>query len=258
MLVLRRASSTGSIQIPGKRQQLTSQLVGAPAYSFGKPRHRKGTFKIPVLDSRSPEYIPGATCAPGAGTYDIHDTLCRHDTKYGHPQCRKAPAFMWSEKTEVRDAVHSQPAHGSHPATTTNRFTDLTHVRSDSYLDGPGPGTYDIIHTEGLRHGMPGKAQSDMPAYTMRLKLAKIENNPRKPPGPGPFEYETRHKHKVLNNRQPAWIVPKMKRVSEALLPSKTGTSEDIAPGKYDHPIGLHSKYPQEEARHHRSLALKF
>lgn len=252
---LRKAASTGSIH--GTKAQLTSQLVGAPAYSFGKPRHRKGTFKIPVLDSRSPEYIPGATCAPGAGKYDIHDTISRHDTKYGHPQCRKAPAFMWSNRSEPRDVINSQPAHQSLEATTRNRFTDLAHVRSDSYLDVPGPGSYDIIHTEGMRHSMPGKAQSDMPSYTMRLKLAKIDNNPRYPPGPGPFEYETRHKAKVMNHRQPAWIVPKMKRVSEALLPM-TGTSDEVGPAKYDHSIALHSKFPQEEARHHRSLALKF
>lgn len=235
--------------------QLTSQLVGSPAYSFGKPRHRKGTFKIPVLDSRSPEYIPGVTVAPGAGQYNIHDTLSRHDTKYGHPQRYKAPSFAWSNRSEVRDVIYPQPAHGSDPATTRNRYTDLAHVRSDSFLDVPGPGTYDIIHTEGLRHGIPGKHQTDMPAYTMRLKLAKIEHPERV--GPSPHEYETRHKHKVLNHRQPAYIIPKTKRVSEALLPSKTGTSEEIGPAKYEHQVSLHSKFPVEEHRHLRTQALK-
>jgi len=253
---LRASSSAGSLH--STSTQLTSQLVGCPAYSFGKPRHRKGTFKIPVLDSRSPEYVPGITCTPGVGHYQTQDTVSRHDTKYGHPQVKRPPAFMFSNRSEPRDVVNSQPAHGSDQATTKNRFTDLTHCRSDSHLDVPGPGTYDIIHTEGLRHGLPGKAQSDMPAYTMRLKLAKIDDNPRKPPGPGPFEYETRHKHKVVNHRQPAWIVPKQKRVSEALLPAKMGTSEEVGPAKYASTIGLHSKFPQEEARHTRSLALKF
>lgn len=249
---MRRASSTGSLP-----RQLTSQLVGSPAYSFGVPRHRKGTFKIPVLDSRSPEYIPGYTGTPGVGEYNIHSSLSRHDTKYGHPQCKKQPGYMFSSRTEPRDVVNSQPAHGSFEATTQKRFTNLAHVRSDSYLDVPGPGAYDVIHSEGLRHSMPGKGQTDMPAYTMRLKLAAIDNNPRKPPGPGPFEYETTHKHKVLNNRQPAWVVPKMKRVSEALMPL-TGTTDEIGPAKYEHQTTLHSKFYKEEARHVRELALKF
>lgn len=114
-------------------------------------------------------------------------------------------------------------------------------MRSDSFLDVPGPGTYGALN-EGMRHKIPGKTQMDMPAYTMRPLCAPIANNPRKPPGPGPFEYENEHKHQVSNNRQPAWIVPKHKRVSEALLPV-TGTDPEVGPGKYEHPTALVTKY---------------
>jgi len=251
---LRKSSSTGTINVAparGPRPQVSSTLVGSAAYSFGKPRHRKGTFKIPVLDARSPEYVPGRTDAPGAGAYNIHGTIARHDTKYGHPQCKKAPGFMWSRKTEPRDVIHPQSATGSDPATVHQRYTHLSHCRSDSFLDVPGPGSYDIIHTEGLRHNISGKTQGNAPSYTLRRRCDPIENNPRKPPGPGPFEYETRHRQVVLNNRQPTHIIPKMKRVSEALLPLG-GTPDDIAPGKYDHPIALMSKYPGEEVRHRK------
>lgn len=109
----------------------------------------------------------------------------------------------------------------------------------------------------GLRHKTPGKNQVDMPSYSLRQRCKPIENNPRRPPGPGPYEYDTRHKQTVLNNRQPAYIVPKMKRVAEALLPS-SGTDEHVGPGKYEHAIALVSLFPHEEERHHRSIALKF
>lgn len=255
MTGMTRASSTGAL----KSSVITSQLVGAPAYSFGKPKHRKGCFKIPVLDARSPEYMPGVTDAPGVGAYNIHDTLCRHDKKYGHPGCHRAPAFSWSSRTEPRDVTNPQPAYssGNFSAMTLNRMTDLSHVRSDSYLDVPGPGAYLGQNPPGLRHAMPGKHQLDAPSYTMRKPCKPLENNPRFPPGPGPDAYDTRHKQKVCMNRQPAFILPKQKRVSEALLP-KTGTDADIGPGRYEHATALYSKFSQEEARHHRDIALKF
>jgi len=89
----------------------------------------------------------------------------------------------------------------------------------------------------------------DMPSYTMRPKCAKVENNPRHPPGPGPFEYETRHMQTLRNNRQPTWIVPKAKRVSEALPP--VGESPDeVGPGKYENTNWLVCKYPNEAYEH--------
>jgi len=255
--VLRKTLSQTELRAP--RQQVSTQLTGCPAYSFGKPKHRKGCFKIPVLDSRSPEYVPGITFAPGPGNYDIHETLCRHDTKYGHPQQKKAPAYMWSAKTEPRDILNTQFASRSDPATTMNRYTDLTHCRSDSCLDVPGPGTYDIIHTEGLRHRITGKHQMDMPSYTMRkpCKMFAPGENPRHPPGPAPTEYDTRFKQTITGNRQPAYIIGKAKRVSEALLPA-AATDEDMGPGKYEHPIALVSTFNAEERRHRRSIALKY
>lgn len=244
---LRKSASLSSIR--GPKVQVPTGLVGSAAYSFGKPRHRKGCFKIPTLDPRQPEFIPGYTDAPGAGAYEVHDTVCRHDTKYGHPQCRKAPGYMWSSRTEPRDIIYSQAAHRSDPATTRNRFTSLSHVRSDSFLDVPGPGTYNVVHEEGLRHRISGKNQSDMPSYTMRSACKKDVNLQRHPVGPGPFEYDIRHKQKVSNHRQPTWIIPKHKRVSEALLPFG-GTPSEVGPGKYDHAIALHSKFPHEEPDH--------
>lgn len=244
-----RAASTSLLPTRVARPQVPTGMLGSAAYSFGKPRHRKGTFKIPVLDARSPEYIPGMTPGSGPGAYDIHDTLARHDTKYGHPLCKKAPSFSWSGQTEPRDVITTQFASRSDNATTTNRYSHLAHVRSDSCLDVPGPGAYLGLNEMGLEHKMPGKSQANMPSYTMRPKCAKIDNNPRRPPFPGPFEYETGHKQKVLNRRQPAFIIPKMKRVSEALLPA-CGTTDHVGPGKYDHAISLHSKFPIEEGRH--------
>lgn len=224
------------------RDQVASQLHGSAAYSFGRQRHRKGSFKIPVIDNRSPDFIPGFNGNPGPGDYDVHDTLSRHDTKYGHPGVSRAGGSAWGNLTEPRDCINSQPAHGCFPATIKRRLTRHLHVRSDSCLETPGPGAY-LGLNEGLRHGIPGKMQMDMPSYTMRPKCAPIENNPRRPPGPGPHEYETRHKHLATNNRQPTYVVPKTKRVSEALLPNLS-TAPEIGPGSYKHAVSLHTKFP--------------
>jgi len=224
------------------RDQVSSNVRGSSAFSFGRPKHRKGSFKIPVLDNRSPEYIPpGFAGTPGPGDYDIHDTVSRHDTKYGHPGVSRTGGSIFRSLTEPRDCINSQPSHSSCPATIRPRLTRNSHVRSDSCLDVPGPGAY-LGLNEGLRHGIPGKMQMDMPSYTMRPKCAPIENNPRRPPGPGPFEYDTRHKQLVLNNRQPTWVVPKTKRVSEALLPNLS-TGPGIGPGTYKHAVSLHTKF---------------
>jgi|Transcript_12423 hypothetical protein len=225
-----------------QRDQVASNLHGSAAYSFGRPKHRKGSFKIPVIDNRSPDYIPGFTGTPGPGDYDIHGTVSRHDTKYGHPGISRTGGSTFGNLSEPRDCINSQPAHGSFPATIRRRLTRNSNVRSDSCLDTPGPGAY-LGLNEGLRHGMPGKMQMDMPSYSMRLKCAPIENNPRRPPGPGPHEYDTRHKQIVANNRQPTWVVPKTKRVSQALLPNM-GTAEHVGPGTYEHPTSFHTKFP--------------
>merc|ERR550525_513609 len=60
----------------------------------------------------------------------------------GHPEFRKAPGFTFGCSRELRDPTQKQ-------------HTGLSHVRSTSALDAPGPGSY------------PGHAET-APALTMR------------------------------------------------------------------------------------------
>jgi len=67
---------------PGKRrpprqeasspQLRPSTLHGSASFSFGKPRHRKGRFGLPVLEARDIEYVKptGGVVVPGPGHYD--------------------------------------------------------------------------------------------------------------------------------------------------------------------------------------------
>lgn len=231
-MTARQRNKAASAALP-PRQQVSSTLAGSAKYSFGAPKHRKGTFKIPVLDPRSAEYIPGVKNVPGAGQYEITSAISRHDKKLGHPEYRRAPGYCFGARTEPRDSVDN------HPAPTRNRTTNFSHVRSDSFLDVPGPGAYLGVN-ESNRGGLDElPIQNRQPAYTMRLKCERVD---RSGLGPGPFEYDTRKKHVVLQRNQPEYSVPRMMRKPVALT-CDLSTEDHVGPGSYEHANSLVTQF---------------
>eukprot|EP00928_Gymnodinium_smaydae_P076198 TRINITY_DN5917_c0_g1_i1.p1 TRINITY_DN5917_c0_g1~~TRINITY_DN5917_c0_g1_i1.p1 ORF type:complete len:745 (-),score=153.43 TRINITY_DN5917_c0_g1_i1:82-2316(-) len=77
-LAVRRAASDPSLlrrTAPMEGDRLApSTLPGSSKYSFGpgyqRPRHLKGKMKIPVLEPRDAECIPGNAWVPGPGAYE--------------------------------------------------------------------------------------------------------------------------------------------------------------------------------------------
>eukprot|EP00747_Dinoflagellata_sp_TGD_P162559 gnl/TRDRNA2_/TRDRNA2_180272_c0_seq1.p1 gnl/TRDRNA2_/TRDRNA2_180272_c0~~gnl/TRDRNA2_/TRDRNA2_180272_c0_seq1.p1 ORF type:complete len:246 (+),score=17.37 gnl/TRDRNA2_/TRDRNA2_180272_c0_seq1:35-739(+) len=218
--LIRHPSRSASLPLP---EQVHGQFRGAPAYSFGKPRHRKGKFKMPILEPRDPECVPH-TCAPPPGTYEIHSTISRHDTRYGHPTIgRRGVAYSFGAKnSEPRDRKVIPPAHGP-------RYTDLHHVRSDSCLETPGPGAY-LGQDTGKTQTLPS-----MPSWTMRKKDVRKEGDLRfSAEFPGPGSHETRHKQDTLGVRKPSWTVGRELR-SDKAISDVTSTPANVGPGRYEH-----------------------
>jgi hypothetical protein len=88
--VSKRSSSEPELSVPtfermrvlGMGQdtkQLPSTMMGSAKFSIGpgykKHRHLKGNYKVPVLDKRDEDYIPGGTIGPGPGHYDIRQII---------------------------------------------------------------------------------------------------------------------------------------------------------------------------------------
>eukprot|EP00931_Biecheleriopsis_adriatica_P004062 TRINITY_DN105786_c0_g1_i1.p1 TRINITY_DN105786_c0_g1~~TRINITY_DN105786_c0_g1_i1.p1 ORF type:complete len:562 (-),score=118.97 TRINITY_DN105786_c0_g1_i1:91-1662(-) len=69
-------------------QGVSSTWRGSANYSFGKPAHKKGPFKIQVLNPRDPEYfaIPGGVPVPGVGTYTLRSTTLPEVSESGGGQ----------------------------------------------------------------------------------------------------------------------------------------------------------------------------
>lgn len=218
------------------RPQVSSTLAGSAKFSFGMPKHQKGKFKITVLDPRCPEYKPGVKAVPGAGHYEVCSSLARHDSNRGHPEYRRAPGFCFGTRTEPRDCVNP------HPAPTQKRFTTLSHVRSDSFLDVPGPGAYIGVNESQREHGLEQlPIRNKQPAYTMRSKCgASWQPNHE---GPGPFAYDTRTRQTVLGRKQPRYSIGRMERKAIALT-CDLGTEDHVGPGRYEYASGIgHSQF---------------
>lgn len=231
----RRSQSTGSLALTktlSAPNQITSSMVVSPGYSFGpglgKPRHQKGKIGIEVLDPRSAGYIPGITDPPPPGHYEFQPSIGRHDSvkevhhahqelceKTGHPQFHRSPGYMFGGSTEPRD-------------TSEKRHTALSHVRSSSFLDNPGPGAYmgleekDSVLTRG-------------PSFSITSR----PHARRRTSEPGPCEYDTRHKKDVVQVAKPSWTMSKASRDNIAI-------EESCGPGRMQHRYTMHMRTPDE------------
>merc|ERR1719324_1392970 len=112
-----------SVSCPGVPQQVSANQRGAASYSFGKPQHGRGHFKIPGLDKRS-SYL-GIKDTVGVGTYELQPSMGRE----GNIECRKSAKYSFGLSTTVRDP-------------TMRRFVESSMVHATSELDTPGPGRY--------------------------------------------------------------------------------------------------------------------
>eukprot|EP00929_Paragymnodinium_shiwhaense_P050281 TRINITY_DN25323_c0_g1_i1.p1 TRINITY_DN25323_c0_g1~~TRINITY_DN25323_c0_g1_i1.p1 ORF type:complete len:646 (-),score=161.62 TRINITY_DN25323_c0_g1_i1:117-2054(-) len=95
------------------------------------------------LDGFKP--VQFSACAFGGGATQVEENHRQH------PEFKKAPGWTWSASKLVHDPMDKQ-------------LTDLSHVRSSSALDVPGPGQYIGLHEQD-------RIMKRAPAYTMRKKF---------------------------------------------------------------------------------------
>mmetsp|Transcript_42535 Transcript_42535/g.77229 ORF Transcript_42535/g.77229 Transcript_42535/m.77229 type:complete len:307 (-) Transcript_42535:51-971(-) len=231
-----------------EKQQITSNLKGAPKYSFGpgygKPRHLKGRFHLEVLDRRHKEYTASNDTGPGVGAYHLQTAVGRHGPalhnlpahrelaeKHGHPEYKRAPGYMFSASTEVRDR-------------SVKRYTTLSHVRGESNSDVPGPGRYTGSHEQS-------RFLKKDPSYSLRPKCGYH----RQDETPAPGEYDVSIQMELGQQRPPSWKFTAQQRAFEAIEESygpgrsqhryteHMGTPDELGPGFYKHMTSIHSQF---------------
>jgi len=223
-----------------EKQQKTSNLTGAPKYSFGpgygRPRHLKGKFNLEVLDRRHKEYTSSTDTGPGVGHYQLQTAVGCHGAalhnlpahqelaeKHGHPEYRRAPGYMFSASTELRDS-------------SVKRYATLSHV--------PGPGRYTGSH-EGSRF-----LRKD-PSYSLRPRCDYHHQDET----PAPGEYDVSTQAELGQQRPPSWKFGSQQRAFEAIEESygpgrsqhryteHMGTPDELGPGFYKHLTSIHSQF---------------
>jgi len=157
------------------------------------------------------------------------------DNMRGHPQLRKAPGYTFGVSREIRDVREK-------------RRTGLSHVRSTSALDAPGPGAYC-----GLAEKAPLLEQK--PSYSMgkALPAQKVRHASVEGPGySGPLHAwdQVQKELAVKQSSNPAWAVSKAHQRCEDCsnerksLRDLTSTGPEIGPGYYRHATSFVTQRP--------------
>lgn len=218
-----------SVSCPGVPQQVSATMRGSASYSFGKPQHGKGHFKIPGVDKRS-TYL-GIKDTVGVGTYDLLPSMGRE----GNLECRKSAKHSFGLSTTVRDP-------------TMRRFVENSMVTSTSDRDTPGPGRY-------LGIGLNLTNARTQPSYSMSKQLGR---GVRYFATVGPDHYYTENKQNIMNARNaPVWKFGTSERDKDGpgvdpgagALFNRVSTTFDVGPGKYDHATCMVSQFQKETKR---------
>lgn len=146
-----------------------------------------------------------------------------------HPGYKRAPGYTWCNSKERRDLQ-------------SRKMTDLSHVRSSSHLDGPGPGQY-------LGHEEQSRLLKQSPSYIFGLKkpAAKIVGPSLNGPGyTGPDHAWDRLSKDlaVISHHQnkPSWRFGK--ELARYPLQLELSSPPEVGPGMYESTKGLHTQFP--------------
>ncbi|CAE7636368.1 rpc2 [Symbiodinium pilosum] len=147
-----------------------------------------------------------------------------------HPGLKRSPGYTWCNSKEVRDLQ-------------SKHFTDLSHVRSSSHLDGPGPGQY-------LGHEEQSRLLKKSPSYVFGLKkpAAKIVGPSLNGPGyTGPDHAWDRVSKDLAiishHQNKPAWRFGK-ENARKYPLQVELSSPPEVGPGMYESTKGLHTQFP--------------
>lgn len=206
------APSCSQFPVGDARRQLPSQFTSVPGYSFGKPHHGVGIFRVPPRNIRS-SYLRSED-TPGVGSYDCDKPP---------PGTIKGPVYTFGISGTVRDSQ-------------VRRYTEKGHVVGHCNLNNPGPARY--------FGGEKNSLQWTQPSYTQGAKnFYKGGHWDRPTPGPNAYSVEV-HRESVGNQlTRPKWGSLSKRtdnpRTKRSCLIEKVSTNPTVGPGTYRHPTSL-------------------
>mmetsp|Transcript_93754 Transcript_93754/g.201280 ORF Transcript_93754/g.201280 Transcript_93754/m.201280 type:complete len:427 (-) Transcript_93754:54-1334(-) len=152
----------------------------------------------------------------------------------GHPAFTKSPGYTFGCSREMRDH-------------TAKSLTGLSHVRSSSHLDNPGPG-----HYTGLDE--PYRQLLQKPAYSFGLRPPQRSMQGLALSGPGydgpaDASFKIQDQLRVIQNEQPSWKIGTEHARFEGnsnemyAITDKLSSPPNVGPGKYEHATAFLSQY---------------
>lgn len=161
-----------------------------------------------------------------------------------HPGFQRSVGYTWCNSKDRRDLQ-------------SRKMTDLSHVRSSSHWDVPGPGQYIGLEEQS-------RPMKKAPAWSLRIKHPPPKVDAKAVFGPGydPLQVVKDLKWISHHVNKPEYTFPKeharAQKVSNEKhsLQDKLSSPEEVGPGKYIHPSSLHTQFPWEAERHRRQRAI--
>lgn len=171
-------------------------------------------------------------------TYDQEGRVLEKNMR-GHPEYRKAPGYTFGASRELRDV-------------TSKQRTGLSHVRSTSVLDNPGPGHYQ--HDVGFAATCPVMMKKTASATILSRPSKKEVGSDCPHAGPGysgPLHAQVQRSNELRATQlaKPAWSFGREgQRVDHCsnerkALRDKFSTDRNLGPPNYNHVTSLVSQF---------------
>lgn len=157
-----------------------------------------------------------------------------------HPGFQRSAGYTWCNSKDRRDLQ-------------SRKMTDLSHVRSSSHWDVPGPGKYIGLDEQS-------RPMKQAPAYSLRIKHPppKVDESAVFGPGYDPVKVKEDLRWISHHVNKPKWTFPKEDARAQKLsnerhaLEDKVSSPPEVGPGKYIYPPGFHTQFPYEDEKHRR------
>lgn len=161
-----------------------------------------------------------------------------------HPGLQRSVGYTWCNSRDRRDLQ-------------SRKMTDLSHVRSSSHLDVPGPGQYIGLEEQS-------RPMKKAPEWSLRIKHPPPKVDAKAVFGPGydPLQVVKDLKWISHSVNKPEWTFPKEHARAHKMsnekhaLQDKLSSPPEVGPGKYIHPSSLHTQFPYEAERHRKQRAM--
>jgi len=170
--------------------QLNSGVHGSASYSFGRPRHKKGKFQVPVLQVRDAEYGTEGEITPGAGQYSLPSAIFPEVVEHGGSQ---TGGWKYADHQEFMECLKK---HRHKP--TQHFFEHLYHEMPDT----PCLEVVDHVHWLAEFQFHLAKKQWNIDKYEDEKQFAAMQRTRKFPSIQEQEQKEMMHRQEVLAERR--------------------------------------------------------